>query len=160
MKKNGKSITLLMADDDPDDRMLARDALTQARLANELHFVEDGEELMDYLYHRGKYVNLADSPRPGVILLDLNMPRKDGREALKEIKADPDLRQVPIVVLTTSKSEEDIYRTYDLGASSYITKPVTFEGLVEVMKGLKKYWFDIVDLPANGVENGHGNLPG
>jgi CheY-like chemotaxis protein len=160
MKKNGKSITLLMADDDPDDRMLARDALTQARLANELHFVEDGEELMDYLYHRGKYVNLADSPRPGVILLDLNMPRKDGREALKEIKADPDLRQVPIVVLTTSKSEEDIYRTYDLGASSYITKPVTFEGLVEVMKGLKKYWFEIVDLPANGVENGHGNLPG
>lgn len=160
MNKNGKSISLLMADDDPDDRMLARDALTQARLANDLHFVEDGEELMDYLYHRGRYAKMADSPRPGVILLDLNMPRKDGREALKEIKADPDLRQVPVVVLTTSKSEEDIYRTYDLGASSYITKPVTFEGLVEVMKGLKKYWFEIVDLPADGVENGHGKLPG
>ncbi len=138
MKKNGKSITLLMADDDPDDRMLTRDALTQARLANDLYFVEDGEELMDYLYHRGKYAKIADSPRPGVILLDLNMPRKDGREALKEIKADADLRQVPVVVLTTSRSEEDIYRTYDLGASSYITKPVTFEGLVEVMKSLKK----------------------
>jgi len=158
MKKNRRSITLLMADDDPDDRMLARDALTQARLVNDLYFVEDGEELMDYLYHRGKYAKIADSPRPGVILLDLNMPRKDGREALKEIKADPDLRQVPVVVLTTSRSEEDIYRTYDLGASSYITKPVTFEGLVEVMKSLKKYWFEIVDLPPNGVENGHGPL--
>ncbi len=153
MEKNGKRITLLMADDDPDDRMLARDALTEARLVNEMYFVEDGEELMDYLRHQGKYANLADSPRPGVILLDLNMPKKDGREALKGIKADPDLRRLPVVVLTTSRSEEDIYRTYDLGASSYITKPVTFEGLVEVMKSLKKYWFEIVDLPDNRVED-------
>ncbi|MCZ6624130.1 MAG: response regulator [Deltaproteobacteria bacterium] len=142
-----------MADDDPDDRMLARDALIEARLVNEMYFVEDGEELMDYLRHQGKYTNLADSPCPGVILLDLNMPKKDGREALKEIKADPDLRRLPVVVLTTSRSEEDIYRTYDLGASSYITKPVTFEGLVEVMKSLKKYWFEIVDLPDNRVED-------
>ena len=153
MEKNGKRITLLMADDDPDDRMLARDALIEARLVNEMYFVEDGEELMDYLRHQGKYTNLADSPCPGVILLDLNMPKKDGREALKEIKADPDLRRLPVVVLTTSRSEEDIYRTYDLGASSYITKPVTFEGLVEVMKSLKKYWFEIVDLPDNKVED-------
>lgn len=153
MEKNGKRITLLMADDDPDDRMLARDALIEARLVNEMYFVEDGEELMDYLRHQGKYTNLADSPCPGVILLDLNMPKKDGREALKEIKADPDLRRLPVVVLTTSRSEEDIYRTYDLGASSYITKPVTFEGLVEVMKSLKKYWFEIVDLPDNRVED-------
>ena len=153
MEKNGKRITLLMADDDPDDRMLARDALIEARLVNEMYFVEDGEELMDYLRHQGKYANLADSPCPGVILLDLNMPKKDGREALKEIKADPDLRRLPVVVLTTSRSEEDIYRTYDLGASSYITKPVTFEGLVEVMKSLKKYWFEIVDLPDNRVED-------
>ncbi|MCH8055844.1 MAG: response regulator [Deltaproteobacteria bacterium] len=133
--------------------MVVQEAFDENNWANPLYFVEDGEELMDYLRHQGKYTNLADSPCPGVILLDLNMPKKDGREALKEIKADPDLRRLPVVVLTTSRSEEDIYRTYDLGASSYITKPVTFEGLVEVMKSLKKYWFEIVDLPDNRVED-------
>jgi CheY-like chemotaxis protein len=142
-----KPITILMADDDEDDRMLAREALEECRLANNLHFVEDGEELMDYLCHRGQYSISANSPRPGLILLDLNMPRKDGREALQEIKADPDLRQIPIVILTTSQAEEDIYRTYDLGANSYITKPVTFESLVDVMKALGRYWFEIVELP-------------
>ncbi len=152
MEKSTKSITLLMADDDPDDRMLAGDALKEARLGNEMFYVEDGEELLDYLHHRGQYSDLSKSPRPGLILLDLNMPKRDGREALKEIKADPDLRQVPVVVLTTSRAEEDIYRTYDLGASSFITKPVTFEGLVEVMRSLKKYWFEIVELPQNGAE--------
>ena len=139
-------ITILMADDDEDDRLMTKEALEEARLlTDEIRFVEDGEELMDYLYHRDKYIN--DSPRPGFILLDLNMPRKDGREALKEIKADPHLRQIPIVVLTTSKAEEDILRTYDLGVNSFITKPVSFESLVDIMKTLKKYWFEIVELP-------------
>ena len=142
-----KPITILLADDDADDRMLAKDALAEARLANDLVFVEDGEELMNYLGRRGKWADPAAAPRPGLILLDLNMPRKDGREALREIKADPDLRRIPVVVLTTSKAEEDIYRTYDLGVSSYITKPVTFEGLVTVMKALGTYWFEIVELP-------------
>ncbi|MBD2741998.1 response regulator [Coleofasciculus sp. FACHB-1120] len=140
-----------MADDDEDDRLLAKDALEECRLANDLHFVIDGEDLMDYLYHRGKYTQLIKSPRPGLILLDLNMPKKDGREALQEIKADPDLRPIPVVVLTTSKAEEDVYRTYDLGANSYIAKPVTFESLVSVMKTLGKYWFEIVELPLNEI---------
>ena len=138
-----------MADDDEDDRLLAKDALEECRLANDLHFVVDGEELMDYLYHRGKYSQLIKSPRPGLILLDLNMPKKDGREALQEIKSDPKLRLIPVIVLTTSKAEEDIYRTYDVGANSYISKPVTFESLVSVMKILGKYWFEIVELPLN-----------
>ena len=147
MINKGESITILMADDDPEDRMLAKEAMEMARLANDLRFVEDGEELMDYLYRRRRYADLTDSPRPGLILLDLNMPRLDGREALNEIKADPVLRRIPIVVLTTSKAEEDIFRTYDLGASSFVTKPVTFEGLVTVMQAIKMYWFDIVRLP-------------
>lgn len=147
MPTDPRPITIVLADDDADDRMLAKDALAEARLANDLVFVEDGEELMDYLGRRGKWADPAAAPRPGLILLDLNMPRKDGREALREIKADPDLRRIPVVVLTTSKAEEDIYRTYDLGVSSYITKPVTFEGLVTVMKALGTYWFEIVELP-------------
>ncbi|MGH8509031.1 MAG: response regulator, partial [Gammaproteobacteria bacterium] len=143
----GQPITLLMADDDPDDRLLAKDALAEARVANDLRFVADGEELLDYLHGRGRYNAPDSAPRPGLILLDLNMPKKDGREALQEIKANPELRQIPIVVLTTSKAEEDIYRSYDLGASSFIIKPVTFEGLVEVMKTLGRYWIEIVELP-------------
>jgi CheY-like chemotaxis protein len=147
MSNNGKSITILLADDDADDRLMATEALEESRLVNNLHCVVDGEELMDYLYHRNKYADPDSSPRPGLILLDLNMPRKDGREALEEIKADPDLRQIPVVVLTTSQAEEDIYRTYDLGVNSFITKPVLFESLVELMKTLGKYWFEIVELP-------------
>lgn len=149
MKKSGKMITIIMADDDPDDRELAREAFKECRLANEVHFVEDGEELMDYLYRRGKYSDLPGAPLPALILLDLNMPRKDGREALKEIKSDPDLKRIPIVVLTTSKAEEDILRTYDLGVNSYVTKPVTFESLVETVKVIGKYWFEIVELPTS-----------
>jgi two-component system, response regulator len=145
-----RPITILLADDDPDDRMLARDALDESRLANDLHEVVDGEELLEYLRRQGKYADPASAPRPGLILLDLNMPRKDGREALREIKADPDLRSIPVVVLTTSQAEEDIYRTYDLGVSSFITKPVSFEGLVAVMKALGRYWFEIVELPRGG----------
>ena len=140
-------LTILMADDDEDDCLLAQEALVESRLANNLHIVSDGEQLMDYLYHRGKYSDIDLSPRPGLILLDLNMPKKDGREALKQIKADANLRQIPIVILTTSKADEDIYRSYDLGANSFITKPVTFSGLVEVMKTIGKYWFEIVELP-------------
>jgi CheY-like chemotaxis protein len=147
MKKEGKVITILLADDDPDDRQLTRDAFAENRLANMLNTVEDGEELMEYLQRRGRYTNLKDAPLPGLILLDLNMPRKDGREALKEIKADLNLRRIPIVVLTTSKAEEDILRTYDLGVNSYITKPVTFKSLVELIKLLGRYWFEVVELP-------------
>jgi CheY-like chemotaxis protein len=140
-------ITILLADDDPDDRMLTQDALDEAHVANELHCVEDGEELLDYLHRRGAYAALHTTPLPGLILLDLNMPKKDGREALKEIKADPVLRRIPIVVMTTSKAEEDIYRTYDLGVNSFIVKPVAFQGLVEIMQSLTHYWFQIVALP-------------
>jgi len=147
MKKEGKVITILLADDDPDDRQLTRDAFAENRLANMLNTVEDGEELMEYLQRRGRYTDQKDVPLPGLILLDLNMPRKDGREALKEIKADPNLRRIPIVVLTTSKAEEDILRTYDLGVNSYITKPVTFKSLVELIKLLGRYWFEVVELP-------------
>jgi CheY-like chemotaxis protein len=136
-----------MADDDEDDCMLASEALTESHLQYELHFVKDGEELMDYLYQRGKYENPNNAPLPGLILLDLNMPRKDGREALREIKTNPTFRQIPVVVLTTSKAEEDIQLSYSLGANSFIIKPVTFASLVEVMKTLGKYWFDIVELP-------------
>ena len=142
-----RSITILLADDDPDDRLLAKHALEKSRLANDLRFVEDGEELIDYLYRRGRFADPQDSPRPGLILLDLNMPRKDGREALKEIKSDPGLKDIPVVVLTTSKAEEDVARTYSLGVNSYITKPVKFSALVKVMKTIGKYWFEIVELP-------------
>ncbi len=153
MGKHSKPVPILMADDDQDDCLLVRDAFKESRLVNDLHFVEDGEELMDYLYNRGKYKDMAGSPRPGLILLDLNMPKKDGREALKEIKSDSELRSIPIVVLTTSKQEEDIFRSYDVGANSYITKPVTFKGLVDVMKSLGKYWLEIVELPDEREEN-------
>jgi CheY-like chemotaxis protein len=114
--------------------------------------VEDGEELMDYLHGRGQYVGTQAKPRPNLILLDLNMPRKDGREALKEIKSCPELRNIPVVVLTTSKAEEDILRTYDLGVNSFIVKPVTFDGMVEVLKTIGKYWFEIVELPRESGE--------
>jgi CheY-like chemotaxis protein len=147
MKKEGKMITILLAEDDPDDQKLTRDAFVENRLVNPLDCVEDGEELMDYLHRRGKYSDLRGSPQPGLILLDLNMPRKDGREALKEIKEDPELRRIPIVVLTTSKAEEDILRSYDLGVNSYVTKPVTFKSLVELVKILGRYWFEVVELP-------------
>ena len=142
-----KPIVILMADDDPDDRYLAADAMAEARVRNELHFVKDGEELLDYLFHRGAFADPKRYPRPGLILLDLNMPRKDGREALEEIKACDTFRSIPIVVLTTSKAEEDIVRTYNLGVSGYITKPVSFDRLVEVMKVINRYWFEIVELP-------------
>lgn len=146
-EKKEKPITILVADDDADDRMMIRDAFHENRLANDLRFVEDGEELMDYLHKRGKFSDAKSCPRPGLILLDLNMPKKDGRESLKEIKENESLRGIPIVVLTTSKAEEDIYRTYNLGVNSFITKPVTFDALVSITRDLGRYWFEIVELP-------------
>ncbi|MHB8690940.1 MAG: response regulator [Solirubrobacteraceae bacterium] len=144
-----------MADDDEEDRELTQEALYDSRLGNEMRFVVDGQDLLDYLRRDGPYADPAvDAPRPGIILLDLNMPRMDGREALAEIKADASLRAIPICVLTTSKDEEDVLRTYDLGVSSFITKPVTFAGLVEVMQTWTRYWFEIVELPP-GPANGH-----
>lgn len=154
MTTNCRSITILLAEDDPDDAFMAREALNESRLANPMHIVGDGVELLDYLHRRGRYSDLSPLSRPGVILLDLNMPRMDGREALAEIKADPNLRQIPIVILTTSKAEEDIFKSYDLGVNSFITKPVSFESLVEVMKTLGRYWFEIVNLPEH-TEQGY-----
>src|SRR5439155_14432523 len=146
MSKRPKPITILMADDDADDRQLTKEAFEESRLANDLRFVEDGEELLDYLKRRGKYSDPANSPRPGLILLDLNMPRKDGREALAEIKANPDLSQIPVVVMTASKADEDFWRASDLGADMYLVKPVTFEVLVNVVRSLGRYWIEIVEV--------------
>ena len=148
MNDPSKAKVVLMAEDDSDDRLLVKDAMTESRWEGDLRFVEDGEELLDYLKQRGKYSQPADAPRPGLILLDLNMPKKDGREALREIKADAELRRIPIVVLTTSKAGADIGRMYDLGANSFIAKPIHFEALVTVMRVLGQYWFDTVQLPA------------
>src|ERR1700752_3673817 len=150
MATNSKqSITILVADDDPDDRQMTKEAFQESLLVNDLRFVEDGEELLDYLHQRGKYAAEGAAPLPGLILLDLNMPRKDGREALQEIKANPKLRSIRGVIMTPSKAEEDVVRSYDLSAASYITKPVTFERLVDVVRTLGKYWLEIVELPPN-----------
>ena len=146
---NGKqSIHIVMAEDDPDDRMLTRRALKKSRLVNTLATVADGEELMDYLYQRGAYDD-AEVERPGLILLDLNMPRMDGREALQRIKSDAELRRIPVIVLTTSEAEQDIIESYDLGVNAYVTKPVTFDGLVSAIQALGDFWFEIVKLPSD-----------
>jgi CheY-like chemotaxis protein len=147
MKDNSKGAVILMAEDDSDDRLLVKDAMAECAWEGELQFVENGEELLDYLGRRGKYSPPAHAPRPGLILLDLNMPRKDGRESLSAIKADPDLRRIPVVVFTTSKADTDIARTYELGANSFVSKPVEFDALVEVMRILDQYWFRMVELP-------------
>jgi two-component system response regulator len=139
-------LTLLLADDDPDDRLMALEAFEESHLNNRVDTVEDGQELLDYLRGEGRYRD----PRPalpGFILLDLNMPRLDGRSALEQIKADPVLRRIPVIVLTTSKAEEDILRTYDLGVNSFITKPVTFDQLLDVIRELGRYWLEVVELP-------------
>jgi CheY-like chemotaxis protein len=146
--RNKIPITILVCDDDEDDRMLTKQALEDAHISNRIQFVEDGEQLLDYLFQRGAYAGeTGEAPRPGLILLDLNMPKLDGREALKTIKEDPTLRDIPVVVLSTSRLDEDIARSYKLGVNSFITKPVTFSGLVEAMNVLGKYWLEIVELP-------------
>ena len=150
------SITILLADDDEDDRVLTAGALKRSRLLNDIRFVVDGEDLIHYLHGEGKYADGGTpAPRPGLILLDLNMPKLDGREALAKIKGDPELRRIPIVVLTTSKAEEDIVRAYDLGVNSFISKPVSFEELATAMQTLAVYWFDLVELPQDGSNGGH-----
>jgi len=140
------SVTILCAEDDADYRLLTKRALKQSRFINDLRFVEDGQELLDYLRRRSKFSDPATSPAPGIILLDLNMPRKDGREALREIKNDPALRNIPVVVLTTSNAEEDIVGSYELGANSYIQKPIDMSSLIDVMSTLGHYWLEIVRL--------------
>ncbi|MFH0916348.1 MAG: response regulator [bacterium] len=141
-------ITILICDDDEDDRILTKQALENAHISNNLRFVEDGEQLLDYLYQRGEYSGeTGKAPRPGLILLDLNMPKMDGREALEVIKGDKTLHDIPVVVLSTSGSDQDIIRSYQLGVNSFITKPVTFPGLVEAMNVLGRYWLEIVELP-------------
>jgi CheY-like chemotaxis protein len=147
--KRNLPVPILIADDDVDDCKLIKEAFLESRLLNPLHFVPDGEELLSYLKRTGKYNNIASYPMPGLILLDLNMPRKDGREVLAEIKADPKLRHIPVVVLTTSSAEEDIYRSYNLGVNSFVTKPVGFKDLVGLLRDLGHYWFEIVLLPNN-----------
>lgn len=142
-----RPVVILMADDDEDDRLLAKRALTASRVINDLRFVEDGVELFEYLRREGRYEDPESSPRPGIILLDLNMPRKDGREALQEIKQDPALRSIPVIVMTTSSAEADVLQSYDMGAAGYITKPITFDGLVKAMNLLGQYWIGFVELP-------------
>lgn len=142
-----RPVTILIADDDPEDREFAERALRSARLASDLRFVEDGHQLMDYLRREGAFTDEATSPRPHLVLVDIRMPGKSGLECLAEIRADPRLRTLPVVVLTTSRADEDIYRSYELGVNSFISKPVTFPGLVEAMTALGRYWFEIVELP-------------
>lgn len=154
MTNTRKPVTILIADDDDEDVLLARDALAEARLANDLRVVGNGQELLDYLRREGRFADPAASPRPGLVLLDLNMPKMDGRTALREIKGDANLRPIPVVILTTSQADEDIVTSYDLGVNSYIRKPVSFAGLVEVMQSLKRYWFEIVELPYDDGRNG------
>lgn len=152
MTASQDSVTILMAEDDPDDRMMTERAWKKSRAANELRIVNDGVELMDYLLHRGEFADPETAPTPGLILIDLNMPRMDGREAIRAIRSHPKLRCIPIVILTTSREEEDIIASYELGVNSYITKPVTFAKLVEVLATLGEYWVEIVQLPPNCVD--------
>jgi CheY-like chemotaxis protein len=146
---NQQNMTILLAEDDQDDRYLIGEALDEGNVANQLFIVENGEELLDYLMGRGKYIDRETYPLPNLILLDLNMPLMDGREALKAIKEEPALKRIPIIVLTTSQAEEDIQDTYELGITGFITKPMTFSGLVDVMKSVGNYWFQSVTLPEN-----------
>ena len=150
MSKTPKPSVILMAEDDADDRLLVKDALNECQCEADLQFVENGEELLDYLLQRGKFGDSRSTRRPGLIILDLNMPRKDGREALREIKAHPDLRSIPVVVLTTSRADTDIDGIYQLGANSFIAKPVEFEALVNLMRLLSQYWLRTVELPTAG----------
>ncbi|MFC3034181.1 response regulator [Pseudoalteromonas fenneropenaei] len=147
MNRKAMPIKILMADDDEDDQLLTRDALHESRVLNAIEFVKDGEQLLQYLRNEPPFEDVQRFVRPDLILLDLNMPKMDGRQALQAIKCDPQLRSIPVVILTTSLQEEDKLRGYDLGAASYISKPVDFQGLVTLMRELGKYWIEIVELP-------------
>jgi len=146
---HGESRTaiILLVEDDPEDQKLTRRAFEISKLRNQLFVVDDGEQALDFLYHRGEFADPNSPPRPDLILLDLNMPKLDGRAVLKRIKEDPDLRRIPVVILTTSSQEEDILRSYDLGVNSYITKPVQMEGFIRAIRDLERYWFNLVVLP-------------
>jgi CheY-like chemotaxis protein len=147
MGKRTRPFVILMADDDAEDRLLVQDALGEISQGHVFRFVSDGEELFDYLRGEGAYANAPRPPRPDLILLDLKMPKKDGREVLRDIKADPDLKCIPVVALTTSNAADDVGYSYRMGVNSYVRKPTTFRDLVEVMAALKKYWFELVELP-------------
>ena len=149
---NGRPAIILLAEDDPGDQELTRRALEEGPVRNELHIVADGEETLDYLFRRGKYCDPATAPRPDLLLLDLNMPKVDGRQVLQQVRRQPALRRLAVVVLTTSQREEDVLRTYDLGANSYITKPVDMEQFIRVIQILEEYWFRIVALPRDAKE--------
>ena len=145
-----QKISILMADDDADDRLLTQSAFEENQISNPMHFVENGQELMDFLQRKGKY-NTHTQPLPSLILLDLNMPKMDGREALREIKADPNLKKIPVLVLTTSKSEKDIVESYSLGASCFISKPANFEQLLEVVKNIGRFWLETASIPGHNA---------
>lgn len=147
--KNANQTLIVMADDDADDRLLAKEAFEETQFNNELIFVEDGAELMDYLNRQGKYKD-TKARIPDLILLDLNMPKMDGREALQAIKSNCVFRKIPVIVMTTSRAEEDIAKTYDLGVNSFVSKPATFDGLVQTVRDLNNYWFNVVALPQWG----------
>jgi CheY-like chemotaxis protein len=147
MRDKKNPVTIVIAEDDEDDYILTRDAFAESRLINNLVWVHDGEELLDYLTRHGEYAAPESSPRPALILLDLNMPRMDGREALKRIKTDASLRSIPVVVLTTSRAEEDIVRSYDMGVNSFIQKPVSFSDFAKALSLLGAYWLEVVALP-------------
>ncbi len=142
-----KPVTILLAEDDPEDRYLIGEALTECRIVHDLQVVENGEQLLDYLYRRGDFMDERLSPRPGLVLLDLNMPLMDGREVLEVIKKDVNLRQIPVVVFTNSKAEEDIKHSYDLGVNGYVTKPVSYIGLLNAINAIGTYWLQIASLP-------------
>jgi len=146
MNDQHRKITILFAEDDSNECILVQKAFQEIDTAYDIFFVSDGIELLQYLNKQGRYLAPASAPRPDLILLDLNMPRMDGREALAQIKADPGLRSIPVVVLTNSNTQEDILRTYDLGGAGFIIKPLTFEGMLEVVKVLNEYWFEVVEL--------------
>jgi len=142
-----KSAVILLVEDDPDDQDLTKRALKGSKLRNTLCIVDNGEHALDYLFRRGEFADPKTSPRPDLILLDLNLPKLDGRAVLKRIKESPELRRIPVVILSTSSQEEDILRSYDLGVNSYITKPVRMEGFIKVIRDLERYWFELVVLP-------------
>jgi len=145
---DGRSpIEILLVEDNPGDERLTREALKEGKVYHNLHWAKDGVEAMEFLQQRGKY---QDSPRPDIILLDLNLPKKDGREVLQEIKSDEKLKRIPVVVLTTSKAEEDVMRTYNLHANCYVTKPVDLEKFIVVVKSIDIFWLTVVTLPPNG----------
>ncbi|MDW7675654.1 MAG: response regulator [Bacillota bacterium] len=147
MSPKGDPIVILLIEDDEDDYMLTKEALKESRLKNDMVWVRDGQEAMDYLLREGDYQDSSNWPMPELVLLDLNLPKKDGREVLAEIKTNPVIRHIPVVVLTTSKAEEDIIKSYDLGGNSFIQKPVSFDKFVETMKAIGRYWFEVVALP-------------